>query len=155
MTHWDSTLREVRLARFSPVHHASVLPYAYFTLSPQHDNWSPERLLRPSKYLLRLGFNGDIPEQVGTRNKNSNDAVISKYWLHAGVGWMPAAAKPVDTHPGYAKRTASSAAAELGCAFDAGDDYWPRLLAQSHVESGGAARATQSAATITVQVLRH
>ena len=90
VTRWEQPLRELGLLRLSPAHYASVLPYAYLPYAPGPRHFSADRMLRPGKHLLRLGFAGDIPEAVRTRRKYWGDAVASPAWLKAGLTWMRA-----------------------------------------------------------------
>lgn len=88
VTRSESVSRQLGVLRLSPGHFRSVVPHAYFPISPAPRLWTGDRSLRPGKLLLRHAFAGRLPDDVLYRVKDWGDAVASDAWLRLGRARM-------------------------------------------------------------------
>lgn len=88
VTRTEKSSRELGVARLSPAHLPSTMPFAYFPVTPRLvDRWSASAL-RPGKYLLRLAYSDLLPDSVLHRKKSWADAVAAPGWLRLGRRMM-------------------------------------------------------------------
>ncbi len=88
VTRSESVSRQLGVLRVSPAHFRSVVPLAYFPITPSPRLWTAERALRPGKLLLRHAWRGVLPDDVLFRVKDWGDAVASDAWLRRGRARM-------------------------------------------------------------------
>jgi len=88
VTRSEKPSRELGVYRISPAHFDSCIPYAHFPIEPTPRLYSEARSLRPGKQLLRLAYQGILPDEVLYRVKSWGDAVASDCWLRTGRRMM-------------------------------------------------------------------